>query len=73
MRRGELQKELSIIAEKKNTAAYKDQENRHQVLLNELFIKIINDFNESTIIYNRWLIVLTIIIAFLTIAMLLKQ
>lgn len=78
MKKEELDKRLKEIETEKNTvSAGKINDPQrviyHQVELNEFFIELINDFNEVTSRYNRWLIGLTVVIALLTLVMVAKM
>ena len=72
MNREDLHKEFERIGRDRNTVPHKDQEIRHQVLLTELFIRLLNEYNESTSKFNFWLIILTAVLAVLTFIMTIK-
>lgn len=44
-----------------------------QIKLNKLYVRILNEFNETSNKYTRWLISLTLVIAILTAAMVVKM
>lgn len=60
---------------KKNASAQYSPEKALNELnaLNKIYIRLLNDFNNSTSRYNKWLIGLTIVIGILTTLMLFKR
>ena len=76
MTKEELEQEIkNIEAERGNPSQTYSAEKmiNEQVRLNKLFIRLINDFNESTNKYNKWLMRLTWAIAILTAVMVWKM
>ncbi len=76
MKKEELEKDLIDIEIKAGKAEYcrnADISATEQAMLTRLFMKLLNDFNESTNKYNKWLIRLTWAIAILTVVMVWKM
>lgn len=75
MKRKEFQKRISEIESKRGDASCSystEKMMNEQVRLFKFFVELLNDFNEETSRHNRWLIVLTIVIAILTLVLTVK-